>query len=89
MKMFINYLKGIAVIVYHIIPALLYGSAIYAMYSACIYTGGIAAAWLIYGLISMTISVTLTFIRGATYFDSIFRKNSNKDATADKGKKNF
>lgn len=89
MKMFINYLKGIAVIVYHVIPALLYGSAIYGMYSACIHTGGIAAAWLIYGIISLAIAVILTFIRGATYFDSIFRKNSNKDAAADKGKKNF
>ena len=89
MKMFINYLKGIAVLFYHAIPTLLYGSALYGLCQACVHVNGTAALWLIYGIISLTISVILTFIHGARFFDVTFPSSKKKSATADKDKKNF
>lgn len=89
MKMFINYLKGIAVLFYHAIPTLLYGSALYGLYQACVHVNGTAALWLIYGIISLTISVILTFVHGARFFNVTFPFSKEKSATANKDKKNF
>ena len=89
MKMFINYLKGIAVLFYHAIPTLLYGSALYGLLQACIHVNGTAALWLIYGIVSLTISEIITFIHGARFFDVTFPFSKKKSAAADKDKKNF
>ena len=89
MKMFINYLKGLAVLFYHAIPTLLYGSSFYALYQACVHVNGTAALCLVYGIISLTISVILTFIHYTRFFDVTFPSNKKKSAAADKDKKNF
>lgn len=89
MKMFINYLKGLAVLFYHAIPTLLYGSSFYALYQACVHVNGTAALCLVYGIISLTISVILTFIHCARFFDVTFPSSKKKSAAADNDKKNF
>lgn len=89
MKMFIRYLKGLAVLFYHMIPTMLYGSSIYAFYQACVHVNGTAALWLVYGNISLIIAVTLTFIHGYRFFDVTFPLSKKKSAAADKDKKNF
>ena len=89
MKIFINYLKGLAVLFYHVIPTLLYGSSFYALYQACVHVNGTAALWLVYGIISLTISIILTFSHRARFFDVIFPSSKKKSAAADKDKKNF
>lgn len=89
MKMFIKYLKGIAVLFYHVIPTMLYGSSVYAFYQACVHVNGTAALCIVYGIISLTISVILTFSHGARFFDVTFPSNKEKLAAADSDKKNF
>ena len=89
MKMFINYLKGLAVLFYHAIPILVYSSSFYALYQACVHVNCTAALWLVYGIISLTISVILTFIHCARFFDVTFPSSKKKSAAADKDKKNF
>lgn len=89
MKMFIKYLKGIAVLFYHMIPTMLYGSSIYAFFQACVHVNGTAALWLVYGNISLIIAVTLTFIHCDRFFDVTFPTKDKQKATADKDKKNF
>ena len=89
MKTFINYLKGLAVLSYHVMPVLIYFAAFCTLFAACANTGWYAACCLGCGLICLTTAVILTFLRGAQHFDSIFHKSNGKVAAADKGKKNF
>ena len=89
MKIFIRYLKGLAVLFYHAIPVLVYCSSFYALYQACMHVNGTAALCLVYGIISLTISVILTFSHGARFFDVTFQSSKKKSAAADNDKKNF